>query len=85
MAFRIVSGVMALLFLFATAVQYNDPDPLRWMAIYGLAGFVSLQAARARLTPHWGLVVVGLVALGWAALIGPTIVGKVSPGEIRSQ
>ena len=25
---------MAVLFLFAVAVQYNDPDPLRWMVIY---------------------------------------------------
>jgi hypothetical protein len=30
---RIANGLMAMLFLFAVAVQHNDPDPLPWMAI----------------------------------------------------
>jgi hypothetical protein len=82
MAFRIASGVMALLFLLATAVQYNDPDPLRWMAIYGVAGFFSLQAARGRLASPWGPAIVGLIALGWAVFTGRTVIGRVSLGEV---
>lgn len=30
-------ALLALYFLFAAAVQYNDPDPLHWMALYGLS------------------------------------------------
>jgi hypothetical protein len=48
------------LFLYATAVQYNDPDPLRWMAAYGIGAALSgLAAVR-------GSVPVRL-AFGWAA------------------
>jgi hypothetical protein len=38
MLFRVANAVMTLLFLVATFVQYNDPDPIRWMAIYGSSG-----------------------------------------------
>ncbi len=33
----VANGLMAALFLIAAALQYNDPDPLRWLAVYGLA------------------------------------------------
>jgi hypothetical protein len=29
---RAVKEAMAVLFLLAAALQYNDPDPLRWVA-----------------------------------------------------
>jgi Transmembrane family 220, helix len=32
--YRVINWVMAVLFLFAAVVQYNDPDPVRWMAMY---------------------------------------------------
>ena len=46
---RIANGVMAVLFAFAAAVQYNDPDPLRWMAMYGLAMLACGLALAGRL------------------------------------
>jgi hypothetical protein len=30
--------------LFAAAVQYNDPDPLHWMALYGLTAVCCMLA-----------------------------------------
>jgi hypothetical protein len=53
---------MAVLFLVAAAVQYNDPDPLRWMAIYGLAGLACLLALAGWL-PRLAPVLIGLAAL----------------------
>lgn len=41
MTFRVLSGLMAGLFALAVAVQYNDPDPGRWMALYGAAAAVA--------------------------------------------
>ena len=35
--FRGLNWAMAALFLLAAAVQWNDPDPARWIAIYGAA------------------------------------------------
>lgn len=32
---HVVNGLLLVLFAVAAAVQYNDPDPVTWMAIYG--------------------------------------------------
>jgi hypothetical protein len=72
---------MAILFLFALAVQYNDPDLLRWMGIYGLAALACGLALAGRLS-RWMPVVIGLVALAWAGLIAPGVVGRVSVGQL---
>jgi hypothetical protein len=44
---RIVNGVLCLLLILFTAVQYNDPDYLLWGLIYGTgAVFTGLAAFR---------------------------------------
>jgi len=63
--FRVVNGVMALLFAVAVAVQYNDPDPLRWMALYGAAFVIALMAAVRGRGPIVAAAGVGAVALVW--------------------
>ncbi len=78
---RAAAAVMGLLFLLAVAVQYNDPDPLQWMAIYGAAALACLLAVRGRL-PRWLPAVVGVIALGWAAALAPRVVGQVAPGDL---
>ena len=72
---------MAVLFLIAAALQYNDPDPLRWMAIYGLAALACLLALAGRL-PRPVPAAIGLAALAWAATLAPGVVGRVSIGEL---
>jgi len=72
---------MTALFLFAGAVQYNDPDPLRWMAIYGLAALACLLSLAGRL-PRLVPVAVGLGALAWAGILAPGVVGRVSVTEL---
>ena len=72
---------MAALFAFAAAVQYNDPDPLRWMAIYGLAMLacgLSLTGGLPRLLP----ALLGLIALVWAGTLAPGVVGRISVREL---
>jgi hypothetical protein len=68
MVWRTADGLMATLFVFAVVVQHNDPDPLRWMAIYAAAALVSVLAAWQG--PTHGVTglaaLVGLVALTWA-------------------
>ena len=73
---RILSLVMALLFLFAVAVQYNDPDPVQWMAIYGAAALLSALVALGRPLPWWVPAGVGLIALIWSVSEMPGWVGK---------
>ena len=67
---------MALLFAFAAALQYNDPDPTRWMAVYGAACVLSLLSAYTRRILPASVLTVGLVSLVWAAWIafgGPPV------------
>ncbi len=49
MTFRVTSAGFALLFAFGAFVQWNDPDPLRWMAIYAAAAALSAAAVRGRM------------------------------------
>jgi len=68
--------LLALMFAFSVVVQFNDPDPVRWIAIYGAALVVSILEVRRR-TPVWLPVVVALAALVWAATIAPRVIGHV--------
>ncbi|HVG44687.1 MAG TPA: transmembrane 220 family protein [Longimicrobium sp.] len=78
---RAANGAMAALFAFAAAVQYNDPDPLRWMALY-LAAAAACVLAFLRRLPRWAPLVVGLAALAWAATLAPHVLGRVGWGEM---
>jgi hypothetical protein len=60
---------MACLFAICIAVQYNDPDPLVWMALYLVPLVLSLRAFRGRADLWPNLVpaaAYSLAALRWA-------------------
>lgn len=81
MLLRVSNWVMTAAFLFSVAVQYNDPDPIRWMLIYGLAALACILKWRRRL--RWYLpAAVGATAFGWAAMIAPEVIGKTTFGEM---
>ncbi|HEX2855250.1 MAG TPA: transmembrane 220 family protein [Opitutaceae bacterium] len=61
---RIFHGLMAGLFVFAAALQYNDLNPLRWAIIYLAAALVTGLAAAGRPKPRLAAVVL-IVALAW--------------------
>lgn len=68
--FTYANAAMILLFLAAVALQYNDPDPLRWMAIYGSAAACCVYGYRERAS--WvPAAVVGGVSLVWALILAP--------------
>ena len=64
--FRAMNAVMAGLFALAVAVQYNDPDPLRWMLVYGAAMVVTIVALLRGSVPPAVPAFVALVAITWA-------------------
>ena len=78
---KAANRLMAILFLIAVAVQYNDPDPIQWMAMYGLAAFACLLALAGRL-PRLLPLLVGLVAIAWAATLAPGVIGQVRLSEL---
>jgi len=75
---KTANWVMAIVFMLCVAVQYNDPDPVRWMTIYGLAFAACLLFVSGKL--RWPFpAAVGAAALLWAATIGPRVIGKNVP------
>lgn len=74
--------VVAVLFAFAVAVQYNDSDPIRWMVIYGLAAVLAGMAATGRRVSRFATMAVGAVALIWGLRVGSLVYGRVVPGEL---
>jgi hypothetical protein len=66
MIFRIVNWIMCALFVVAAVVQFNDPDPLLWVAIYGAAFLICLMVAvRGRISRALPAAV-AIVAVAWS-------------------
>ena len=42
---KIIKLILAIIFILFAAVQYNDPDPLLWMFIYGFVALLLLVSA----------------------------------------
>ena len=81
MFLRIANWVMTAAFLSSVAVQYNDPDPIRWMLVYGLAALACVLQLRGRLLWYFPAAV-GAAAFGWAASIAPRAIGKTTFGAM---
>lgn len=65
---RLANALFAALFLFSAAVQYNDPDWLRWVAIY-LSAFSACLAWDRGLLPRLVALALAGVAAAWAVWI----------------
>jgi hypothetical protein len=72
MGLRRVNAVVAAVFLLSAALQYNDPDPWGWAAIYVAAGIACLLHGRVAVT--WARAAASLVAAAaaiWALVLAP--------------
>jgi hypothetical protein len=66
---RWLDALMALLFALAIGVQYNDPDPVYWMALYAPAMLLSALAFTGRFRARTTLLAAAVylvLALWWA-------------------
>lgn len=73
---RVVFALLVPLFGLCVAVQFNDPDPLAWIAIYAAAGLVCAGVAadvRSGAVTR-AAVVVAAVAFVWALTLLPSAV-----------
>ena len=82
--FRWLAYTMAALLAVSVVLQYNDPDPARWMAIYGVGALLSvaLPARRAAALPG---VVLGAAALAWAAYLVYDTWGAIGLGDLTGR
>jgi Transmembrane family 220, helix len=73
--------LMVALFGLSAVLQYNDPDPLPWIAIYAAAAAACVLWGRRRAT--WPLAApVAVIAAVWAALLMPEVLGHISPSDL---
>jgi len=66
---------MALLFAYAAFLQFNDPDPLVWIAMYGAAALPCLAAAAGRPAPWPVPALVAAIAAVWAIWLATIVFG----------
>lgn len=79
--FRYANIFMAVTFFLCVVVQYDDPDPIRWMTVYGLAALVCVAFVFGRFSRVFASLL-GAVALVWALSLIPAVIGQVSIAEI---
>lgn len=81
---RAVAGVLTLVFGLAASLQWNDPDPLVWSALYLLLAAASLGRALDRAwTPVEALA--ALTAAVLVALRAPALAGARSEAFLSFQ
>lgn len=67
-AWRAANACFFLAYAASVALQYNDPDPLRWVAIY-VAAAGACFAWEVGWVVRANAAVIGVVAVGWAISI----------------
>jgi Transmembrane family 220, helix len=65
---RIAALLMGVFFLFCATLQYNDPDPIRWLLVYLAASAQSFEVV-SRVPEWWRPALLGAVTFAWALLI----------------
>ncbi|MEL7449901.1 MAG: transmembrane 220 family protein [Pseudomonadota bacterium] len=69
--YRLFSATLAVVFALSTAVQFNDPDAWRWIALYGASACAAGLALASRLS-RWIPWIIFAVAAAWLiAIAGP--------------
>ncbi len=61
---RILNYVFAGLFLAMAGLQFNDPDPVYWVAVYGSTALIALSKGLGRFSEFWAAIVIGGVVAG---------------------
>lgn len=67
------------MFLYATAVQFNDPDPLRWILAYGLGAVFSGIAAATGTVPVRPVIGWAVACVVFAVLDATLGAGQTDP------
>jgi hypothetical protein len=68
--------VFAVLFVISAGLQYNDPDPIRWAALYGGAAVATIAALHVR--GAWiAALAIAVLAAVWGATLWHSVAGHV--------
>jgi len=76
---KIFNGFLTILFILFAAVQFNDPDPIVWMIIYGTVAVISGFAVEGKYNKNVILTVIG-ICIVWMLTLVPGVVDWVEKG-----
>ena len=62
--------ILGVMFIIFAALQYNDPDPWLWIAIYMAVGLIAIFSAMGKYQ-KWLTLAVGLVSIIWMIILFP--------------
>ncbi|MEM9143109.1 MAG: transmembrane 220 family protein [Bacteroidota bacterium] len=83
--FSIFGWVFGWLCILSALLQYNDPDPLMWMVIYGIMALVSFAFAMGRLSFFLPLVLGILGIAGFIYFFPEKFEGfRIGSGDIKN-
>lgn len=71
---RWVNLAVGVMFAGFVGVQFNDPDPVRWIAMYGAAMMVCFLSDR--LPGRWVPGAFATMAFAWALTMAPGVLGE---------
>jgi hypothetical protein len=82
--FVVACWVLAINFSLWTGLQANDPDPMRWIVIYGSAAVVTAALPTYRVAAAFGAVV-GAIAVVWGVYLAHHVWGVVAISDLWSK
>ncbi|MEL7187025.1 MAG: transmembrane 220 family protein [Pseudomonadota bacterium] len=74
---------LSALFLYMVYIQFNDPDPLYWIVVYGGVAAVALGHAFGKASDFWTVALIG-ATLGGMIIAAPGFVEFVAAGDIAA-
>lgn len=78
--YKTAAIIATLLFGLMAAIQWNDPDPLYWIAVYAAVAVVTAAAVVGRRLPRFALVALGAATAG-ALIAVPGFVDYLQSGN----
>ena len=81
---RIVSIIMAVVFVGFTLVQFNDIDAWWWIGTYTVCAVLSVWAA-LRPPPRWLTMTLAVAFTAWAIWLVPETTGAWWAGEVERE
>ena len=81
---RVFAGLGAAAFVGFAGLQFNDPDPVGWVAIYGCAAVACAFVAAGR-GPWWVPAAVAVAAFLWALLLVPEVLGHLALADLTRE
>ncbi len=82
--FKGVSWAMAGLLFVCVALQHNDPDPVRWVVIYGAGAVASVWVPLKKPAATVALLV-GVIALFWAIGLIYSVWGRIELSDLTNK